>query len=287
MSLVLDGKAVSADLIEKLKKNVIRLKSEKVFPALAIVRVGDAGASVSYEHGAVKRCEEVGIDVRRFCLPKDVSQSRLISLIRDINEDGSIHGCLIFLPLPKHIDEKAVCAALAPEKDVDGITPVSQGRVYSSEGVGFPPCTAAACIAILDHYGISAEGKRCVIVGRSLVIGRPVAMMLLARNGTVTICHTKTSDLPGIARNADILIAATGKTGAVSRDCLTTSQVLIDVGIHVGDNGHLRGDVAPEDLDVPYAVTPVPGGVGAVTTTILAMHVVKAAEQSVRQGTTR
>ncbi len=203
--------------------------------------------------------------------------------IKDINEDAAIHGALIFRPLPKHLDDEAVRQALLPEKDVDGITDGSLLGVFAGVPKGFPPCTAQACMEILEQAGIDPKGKEAVVVGRSLVVGRPAAMLLLQRNATVTICHTRTQDMEGVCRRAQILIVAAGRAGVIGADHVSAGQTVIDVGIHVGEDGKLRGDVDFQAAEpIVEAITPVPGGVGAVTTAVLASHVVEAASRSVR-----
>ncbi len=251
------GAPAAAALTEKLAVQAAALRQAGVVPTLAIVRVGERPEDLSYERGAVKRCEKVGIAVKRFILSEDASQEELTALLRQINRAPDIHGCLLFRPLPRHMDEGAVCAALSPAKDVDGITPGSLASVFSGDRQGYPPCTAQACMELLDYYGYDLTGRRAVVVGRSLVIGRPAAMLLLGRNATVTLCHTRTADH------------------------LAPGQVVIDVGINVDEDGSLTGDVDfAAAQDVVRAITPVPGGVGAVTTTVLARHVLEAAARA-------
>ena len=282
MAQLWKGAPVAAALTEQLSQRAQALIAKGVTPTLAIVRVGERPEDLSYERGALKRCEKVGIAVRQYLLTATSSQTDLMEVIKEINRDDSIHGCLLFRPLPKHMDEAAVCAALSPAKDVDGITAGSLAAVFSGSGAGYPPCTAQACLEILDHYGYELKGKRAVVVGRSLVIGKPVSMLLLARHATVTICHTRTADLPAECRRADVLVAAAGKAGAVSAQCLAPGQVVLDVGINVDEDGNLVGDVdfAAAENTVE-AITPVPGGVGAVTTSVLARHVIEAAEKAI------
>lgn len=282
MAQLWKGAPVAAALTEQLSQRAQALIAKGVTPTLAIVRVGERPEDLSYERGALKRCEKVGIAVRQYLLTATSSQTDLIEVIKEINRDDSIHGCLLFRPLPKHMDEAAVCAALSPAKDVDGITAGSLAAVFSGSGAGYPPCTAQACLEILDHYGYELKGKRAVVVGRSLVIGKPVSMLLLGRHATVTICHTRTADLPAECRRADVLVAAAGKAGAVSAQCLAPGQVVLDVGINVDEDGNLVGDVdfAAAENTVE-AITPVPGGVGAVTTSVLARHVIEAAEKAI------
>ncbi|HIZ46678.1 MAG TPA: bifunctional 5,10-methylenetetrahydrofolate dehydrogenase/5,10-methenyltetrahydrofolate cyclohydrolase [Candidatus Olsenella pullistercoris] len=281
MSELLKGAPVAAALAERAAERASALVARGVTPTLAIVRVGERADDLSYERGALKRCERVGVSVRRFAFPEGVRQEELLAVIERINADASIHGCLIFRPLPAPLDEAAVCAALAPEKDVDGVTAGSLYGVFAGRPTGFPPCTAEAVLAVLDHYGVPLEGARATVVGRSLVIGRPVAMMLLARNATVTMCHTRTADLAAECRRADVVVAAAGRAGAVGASCLAEDQVVVDVGIN-WDEGEQRlvGDVDPSARGVVRALTPVPGGVGSVTTAVLAAHVVEAAERS-------
>ena len=282
MAQLWKGAPVAAALTEELSQRAQALVAKGITPTLAIVRVGERPEDLSYERGALKRCEKVGIAVRQYLLTAASSQTDLMEVIEEINRDDSIHGCLLFRPLPKHMDEAAICAALSPAKDVDGITAGSLAAVFSGSGAGYPPCTAQACLEILDHYGYELKGKRAVVVGRSLVIGKPVSMLLLGRHATVTICHTRTADLPAECRRADVLVAAAGKAGAVSAQCLAPGQVVLDVGINVDENGNLVGDVdfAAAENSVE-AITPVPGGVGAVTTSVLARHVMEAAEQAI------
>lgn len=276
------GAPVAAALTERLIPRAQALAEKGVTPTLAIVRVGERPEDLSYERGALKRCEKVGIAVRQFLLTSEATQTDLMEVIEEINRDDSIHGCLMFRPLPKHMDEQAACAALSPTKDADGITAGSLAAVFSGSGAGYPPCTAQACLEILDHYGYELKGKRAVVVGRSLVIGKPVSMLLLGRHATVTICHTRTADLAAECRRAEVLVAAAGKAGAVSAQCLAPGQVVLDVGINVDENGNLVGDVdfAAAETTVD-AITPVPGGVGAVTTSVLARHVIEAAEKAI------
>ena len=195
-----------------------------------------------------------------------------------VNRDGSIHGCLLFRPLPPQMDDGAVRAALAPEKDVDGITDASLAGVFTGSGVGYPPCTAQACVEVLDYYGIPLEGRRVTVVGRSLVVGKPAAMLLDRRNATVTLCNSRTRDLAALCRQADVLVVAMGRRGAIGADCIAPGQAVVDVGIHTGPDGRLCGDVRFEEAEaIAAAITPVPGGVGAMTTSVLAAHVAAAA----------
>ena len=277
------GAPAAAALTEQLIPRAQALRERGLVPTLAIIRVGERPEDLSYERGAMKRCEKVGIAVRQFLLTAVSSQADLMDVIEEVNRDQSIHGCLLFRPLPRHMDEQAACAALDPAKDVDGITPGSLAAVFAGSGAGYPPCTAQACLELLDHYGYELKGKRAVVVGRSLVIGKPASMLLLGRHATVTICHTRTADLPAECRRADVLIAAAGKAGVVGASCLSPGQVVIDVGINADEDGNLVGDVDFAAAEpVAGAITPVPGGVGAVTTSVLASHVIEAAEKAIQ-----
>ena len=282
MAELLKGMPVANAITEELVGRVATLKERGVTPTLAIVRVGERDDDLSYERGALKRAEKVGLGVRQFVLPADCSQSDLMAVIDEVNSDSSIHGCLMFRPLPKTLDEAAACAALDPAKDVDCITEGSLFGVFANRPMGFPPCTAQAVIEILDHYGYELSGARVSVVGRSLVIGKPVSMMLQARNATVTMCHTRTRDLAAECAKAEILVVAAGHIGTVSADSVAPGQVVIDVGINWDEAaGKLCGDVLFDEVEpIVDAITPVPGGVGSVTTAVLAKHVVTAAERT-------
>lgn len=274
---------MAAALSEQLIRRAEGLKTAGIVPTLAILRVGERPDDISYETGAMKRCEKIGIQVKQFLLPSDSTQETLLDTIRQINEDDSIHGCLMFRPLLNKNDEAACCALLAPEKDVDCMTAGSLASVFTGKGAGYPPCTAQACIELLDYYGISLCGKRVTVIGRSLVIGKPVSMMLQSRNATVTMCHTKTVDMPAVCRNSEIIIVAAGKAGVVDKNFISPGQVILDVGINVDEDGKLCGDVKFDEVAPGVeGITPVPAGVGAVTTAVLAKHVIEAAEKRLR-----
>ncbi|MBS7526993.1 bifunctional 5,10-methylenetetrahydrofolate dehydrogenase/5,10-methenyltetrahydrofolate cyclohydrolase [Fusibacter paucivorans] len=283
MAKLLKGAAVTAALNEQLKTRVQNLENKRITPCLAILRIGERGDDIAYEKGAVKRCDSLGILVKKFLLEADAGQDKLMETIELINRDPAIHGCLMFRPLPKHYDEEMARNALAPSKDIDGITNASLAGVFGGTDSGFPPCTAAAAMEILSHYDIALKGKNAVVIGRSLVIGKPVAMMLIKENATVTICHTKTVDMPAVCQRADVIIAAAGRAKMIDKAYLNENQVVIDVGINVGEGGKLCGDVDFEIAEpIVSAITPVPGGVGTVTTSVLAKHLVEAAERTVR-----
>lgn len=283
MARQLLGKEVTAALNEKIKSRAAALKEKGVEPTLGIIRVGEREDDLSYERGAVKRCETLGVACKKILLPADVTQEVLMDAVRQVNEDDSIHGVLIFRPLPRHLDEEAVIRALDPAKDVDGITDGSMVGVFAGREQGFPPCTPQACMEILDHYQIDCTGKKAVVVGRSLVVGKPAAMMLLKKNATVTVCHTRTKDMPSVVKEADIVIVAAGRAGVLDDRYVSPGQIIIDVGINVNDQGKLCGDVAYDKVEpIVEAITPVPGGVGSVTTSVLVGHVVEAAARKCR-----
>ncbi len=281
MAKILKGKEVSDALNEELWARSEALGAKGIRPVLGIIRLGDRPDDLAYERGAIKRAEKTGVDVRQFIFDKDMSQDELLREIDRINGDSGIHGVLIFRPLPEQIDDDAVRNALTPEKDMDGITDVSMAGVYAGTDQGYPPCTAEACMRILGHYGIDPEGKNVAVIGRSQVIGRPVAMMLIKKNATVTVCHTRTSGMADICRDKDMIIAAAGHIGTVTEGFLSPGQTVIDVAINFDDEGNMRGDVDHEAAErIAGAVTPVPGGVGSVTTSILMEHVISAAEKT-------
>ena len=280
MAKLLKGAEAAKALTEQLIARADELKKSGIKPCLAIVRVGERDDDIAYERGAMKRCEKVGIEVKNVLLPIDTTQEALIEEIEKINKDNDIHGVLLFRPLPKHIDDAAVCEALAAEKDMDGITRGSLAAIYSGRGEGYAPCTAQSCIEILKYFGIPVAGKRAVVIGRSLVIGKPVSMLLLNENATVTTCHSRSENLPQICREADIIIAAAGKAAMVTKEYVKPGQTVLDVGIHVDDEGNMCVDTAFAEIEpIVDAITPVPGGVGSVTTAILASHVIEAAEK--------
>ena len=279
MSKQLLGKEVNADLNERIKTRAQALKDKGIDPCLGIIRVGEREDDLSYERGATKRCETLGVAYKKYVLPADVSEETLIAQIKEINEDDTVHGVLLFRPLPKHLDEEKIINVLDPAKDVDGITDISLAGVFAGKDKGYAPCTPSAVMEILDHYNIDPAGKKCVVIGRSLVVGKPAAMMLIKKNATVTICHTKTQNMPEVVKEADIVVVAAGRAGVIDASYLREGQTVIDVGINVNAEGKLCGDVKYEEAEaVVDAITPVPGGVGSVTTSVLLSHVVAAAE---------
>lgn len=281
MAQILKGAEVTKVLNENIAADAAWLRERGVVPTLAIVRVGAREDDISYERGATKRCENNGVAVRHVILPELVTQETLMQEIAALNEDDAVHGILLFQPLPRHLDAEAVRRLMNPAKDVDGITDGSLATVFSGRGDGFAPCTAQACMEILDHFGIDCTGKRAVVIGRSLVVGKPAAMLLMARNATVTVCHTRTVDMPAVTKTADILLVAAGRAEAIGAEYLSEGQIVLDVGIHVNEEGNLCGDVCFAEAEpIVGAITPVPGGVGTVTTSVLVSHVITAAKKT-------
>lgn len=285
MAEILKGAPVAKALTEANRERAEKLKEAGIEPALAIIRLGENPSDLSYERGAIKRAEKTGIRVVQHVLPETASQEELLGEIEKINRDDSIHGVLMFRPLPGHIDEKAVCEALDPAKDMDGITSGSMAGVFMENGMGYPPCTASAVMEIFDYYGIELKGKKVTVFGRSLVIGKPVAMMTMGRHATITVCHSRTSqeDFARAGREADIVIAALGRARMIGPEKLGRDQVIIDVGINVDEEGSLCGDVDFDKAEpLAKAITPVPAGVGSVTTAVLMKHVIQAAERKTK-----
>lgn len=277
------GASAAAALMEDLTGRIERLSGAGVTPTLAIVRVGERPDDRAYETGAVKRCEKAGVAVKRFPLPAGCSALELRAVLEHINAVSEIHGCLMLRPLPDPAMEEMACALLDPKKDVDCMTPAALAGVFAGKGWGYPPCTARACLELLKYYKTALTGKRAVVVGRSLVIGKPVSMLLQTENATVTMCHTRTVDLPAVCRGAEVLIAAAGRANLLGAAHVSPGQVVLDVGINVDKDGKLCGDVKFDEAEpVVSAITPVPGGVGAVTTAVLVKHVVEAAERTLK-----
>lgn len=281
MAKRLEGAPVAAALNERMARETEALKKRGIVPMLAVLRLGSRPDDLSYETGVKKRCAAVGVQVKNVVLPAGVDSDTFFDTLEKLNEDPAVHGILMFRPLPPHLDGEKARRVLNPAKDVDGCTDASLAGVFTGTNIGFVPCTAQAAMEILDYYGIDCAGKRAVVLGRSLVVGRPVSMLLLHRNATVTTCHTKTASMPSIARTADILIACTGKMESIGAEYLRKGQVVIDVGIGWNEEkGKLCGDVKFEEAEpVAAAVTPVPGGVGTVTTSVLVSHVIEAAKR--------
>ena len=284
------GKEVNEALVASLQTRTAALKEKGINPCLGIIRLGENPSDLSYEKGATKRAEEVGVAVKNYILPENATKEEVLAVIDEVNADASVHGVLMFRPLPKHLkaDQDEICNRLAPAKDVDSMTHMSNAGVFEGQDLGYAPCTPAACMEILDYYGIDCKGKSAVVIGRSLVVGKPAAMMLISKNATVTVCHTKTVDTAAVCREADIIISAAGVLGSLTKDYVRPGQVVIDVSMNwnpekvtTRGKGGMSGDAVYEEVEpIVAAITPVPGGVGAVTTTVLMKHVVEAAEKA-------
>ena len=280
MAELLKGADVVNYLNDKMKNDIEVLKGKNVTPTLAILRVGERPDDLSYEKTASKRCETIGVNVKNVVLPEDVTQEVYMKNLEALNTDNDVHGILAFRPLPAHLDESALIAAMNPAKDVDGITGDTWESVVTGGGKGFSPCTAQACVEILDYYKIDVKGKNVCVIGHSLVVGRPVSIMLLGRDATVSTCHVFTKDTTYFSKNADIIIIAVGLGEFFDEKYFSPGQIVIDVGINwSNEKNKLVGDVKFDEVEkVVSNITPVPGGVGTVTTSVLVSHVVEAAK---------
>ena len=289
MAKQLLGKEVNEALVASLKTRTAALREKGITPCLGIVRLGENPSDLSYEKGATKRAEEVGVAIKNYILPEATTKEELLAVIDGINADDSVHGVLMFRPLPKHLkaDQDEICNRLDPKKDVDSMTHMSNAGVFEGQDLGYAPCTPAACMEILDYYGIDCKGKNAVVIGRSLVVGKPAAMMLMAKNATVTICHTRTVNTAEICKGADIIVSAAGVLNSLTKDYVREGQIVIDVSMNWNPEkitskgkGGMSGDAIFDEVEpIVGAITPVPGGVGAVTTSVLMKHVVEAAEK--------
>ena len=278
MSIIMKGSEVAAAMKEELLREVEKLAQKGIVPQLGIVRVGARPDDLAYERGAVKRMEAVGIRCKVIELPESISQEVFEKEFSAVNSNPDIHGILLFRPLPKQLNEDPVRSMINPKKDVDCMSPVNMAKVFAGDESGFAPCTPEAVMEVLAHFGIDLKGKRVTVVGRSMVVGKPLSMLLLKKNATVTICHTRTADLGATCRNAEILIAAAGKAKMITADFVSENSIVVDVGINVGSDGKLCGDVDFEAVAPKSSyITPVPGGVGTVTSSVLAKHVVRVA----------
>ncbi len=283
------GKEVNEALVASLQTRTAALREKGITPTLGIIRLGENPSDLSYEKGATKRAEEVGVAVKNYILPETASKEEVLAVIDEVNADASVHGVLMFRPLPKHLkaDQDEICNRLAPCKDVDSMTHMSNAGVFEGQDLGYAPCTPAACMEILDYYGIDCKGKNAVVIGRSLVVGKPAAMMLMAKNATVTVCHTRTVNTAEICKGADIIVTAAGVLNSLTKDFVKEGQIVIDVSMNwnpekitTKGKGGMSGDCVFDEVEpIVEAITPVPGGVGAVTTTVLMKHVVEAAEK--------
>lgn len=279
MSIKMMGADVAKSVMGRIIPEVQELKDKGIIPCLTIIRVGARPDDLAYERGAKKRMEAAGITCKILELPEDIRQAEFEEEFRKVNEDRDVHGILLFRPLPGTLDEEPVKKMIHPLKDVDCMSDDNIAKVFSGDVKGFAPCTAEAVMEMLDYYGISLEGKRAVVVGRSMVVGRPLAMLLLKKNATVTICHTRTEELAETCRNAEILVVAAGKAKVVTKDMVGDGAVVADVGINVDSDGNLCGDVDFDAVEERTSyISPVPRGVGSITTSVLASHVLRAAQ---------
>lgn len=278
MEKLLKGRPVADKIKEIVKEEVKNLREKGIKPKIKFIRVGEEAADLSYEKSAIKTMVDCGIEYEVLALPRDISEEDFIINLKSVNDDKTVHGILIFRPLPRQIDENKVKYIISPEKDIDCFNPINIGKVMEGDDTGFLPCTPAAVLEIIKYYNIDLKGKLAVVIGRSLVVGKPLSMLLLQEDATVTICHSKTKELQKIAREADLLVAAIGRAKMISSDYIKEGAVVIDVGINVDENNQIVGDVNTEDcIGKSSYITPVPKGVGSVTTSILASHLVKAA----------
>lgn len=277
MPQIINGKEISAQIKEELKEKVAAMKKEGISVCLAVIQVGDDPASAVYVGNKKKACAYIGITSLSYELPEETTQEELLALIGELNRREDVNGILVQLPVPKHIDEDAVIRTIAPEKDVDGFHPQSVGALCIGQK-GFVSCTPAGIIQLLKRSGIEIAGKECVVIGRSNIVGKPMALLLLRENGTVTVTHSRTNDLKEVTKRADILIAAVGKAKMITREYIKEGAVVIDVGIHRNENNKLCGDVDYDDVaPVCSAITPVPGGVGPMTIAMLMNNCVESA----------
>jgi len=281
---LIDGKVISTHIKQQVKAQVDELKAKSIEPCLAVIIVGDDFASRTYVNNKKRTCEEVGIKSLEFALPAETTQDELLALVEKLNADDSVNGILCQLPIPKHIDEKVILNAIKPEKDVDAFHPVNAGHIMIGDCV-LKPCTPAGIMEMLKYEGIDVAGKNCVVIGRSNIVGKPMAMLLLAASGTVTVCHSKTQNLAEITKSADILVAAVGKAKFVTADMVKDGAVVIDVGMNRDEDGKRCGDVDFEAVkDKASYITPVPGGVGLMTVAMLMQNTVTAAKIQNNRG---
>lgn len=276
MAIKIDGKAIAAAVRQEVRAEVEELTKQGKTPGLAVIVVGDDPASRVYVNNKKKACAEAGIRSEEFALPAETTQEELLALVEELNTRDDIHGILCQLPLPKHLDDKAVIAAISPRKDVDAFHAANVGQILIGDYT-FLPCTPAGVMELLHRTDISVEGKHCVVIGRSNIVGKPMAMLLLHENATVTICHSRTKNLAEICREADVLVAAVGRAGFVTPDMVKPGAVVVDVGINRGADGKLCGDVDPAVDEVAGYLTPVPGGVGPMTIAMLLKNTITAA----------
>ena len=276
--MIIDGKKISTEIKDELKEQVAQLKTEGVEVTLAVVKVGEDPASAVYVRNKEKACEYIGINSKKIEMPEETTEEELLKLVDDLNTDPAINGILVQLPLPKHIDENKILLAIDPMKDVDGFHPVNVGKMVIGEE-SFLPCTPAGIIEMIKRSGLDIEGKECVIIGRSNIVGKPMAILMLRENATVTVTHSRTKDLPEVCKRADIIVAALGKAKFVTKDFVKEGAIIIDVGMDRDEDGKLCGDVDFDEVkDIASAITPVPGGVGPMTVTMLLVNCLRSVE---------
>ncbi|TJX68723.1 bifunctional 5,10-methylenetetrahydrofolate dehydrogenase/5,10-methenyltetrahydrofolate cyclohydrolase [Soehngenia saccharolytica] len=277
MGLIIDGKMIAKEIKEDIIIQVEHLRKENHIPKLAIVRLGNNAGDISYEKSIMKSCTEVNIETKNFTLDNNISTEELQQIINQLNEDTTISGILLFRPLPKHIDENLIRNSINVNKDVDCMHPLNLERIFEGDYSGFTPCTSKAALLAILNSGIELDGKTVAVINRSMVVGKPLSMMLLSNNATVTICHSKTNDLKKITKNSDIVVTALGRAKYFNKDYFTNNSIVIDVGVSQDKDGKLSGDVDFEDVvNNVGMITPVPGGVGSITTCVLLENVVKA-----------
>ena len=283
MAEILSGKTVSARIKENLKKEIEELKAKGILPGLAVIIVGEDPASKVYVGRKEAMCQELGMHSEKFALPEETTQEELVALVEKLNCDEKIHGILVQLPLPKHLDEKAVINTIRPEKDVDAFHPVNVGKIMIGD-YDFVPCTPAGIMELIAESKVEVESKTCVVIGRSNIVGKPMSMLLLHKNGTVTTCHSRTKNIKEITKTADILVAAVGRANFVTADMVKPGAVVIDVGMNRLDDGRLVGDVAFDEVEkIAGAITPVPGGVGPMTIAMLMQNTFTAAKNTLKK----
>ena len=284
MAEIIDGKLVSSKVREEIRANIEELKEASgIIPGLAVILVGDNPASQVYVRNKHKACSDVGINSIQIYMPEETTEAELLDKIRELNDASDVHGILVQLPLPRHINEEAVINSIAPSKDVDAFHPINVGKIMTGS-YSFLPCTPAGIMTLLDYYSIDITGKKCVIVGRSNIVGKPMALLLLEKNGTPTICHSRTKDLSLVTREADILVVAIGKPCFIGQNDVKEGAVVIDVGINRLENGKLVGDVDFNAVEKKASyITPVPGGVGPMTITTLLQNTLTAAKNTLKK----
>ena len=281
MSILLKGKPVADSIKEDLKERISNLQKKNIFPTIAVLRVGENPSDVSYEKAIVKVAEKLDIKVKNVILDENIDNYKLESEIIALNNDNSVHGVLMFRPLPKHLDQEKMTNLLSSKKDIDAMNPINLEKIFEGDKTGLEPATPRAAVEMIKGHGYDLTGKHVVVINRSMVVGKPLAMMLLEENATVTICHSKTKDLKSFTKNADFVVTALGRPATIDKSYFNPDSIVIDVGVGETPDGKLSGDVNFDDVsDYVAAITPVPGGVGSITTTILLSQVVKAAEYS-------